>query len=156
MQSRFWQQVDRRPARLMLQAPLARGTISRSPSPDGLVPDDRERRHSGHVTETNLSIGYAAGRAGRYAEKVPLNSRQEDFVGWRWPIKPNPLPCPMPTKSTARPVSRGYFIRRPMGSCFFCEPRGKSHPQTLPARTLSYKDVRRDCNRAANWRRKLG
>jgi hypothetical protein len=31
----------------MLQAPLARGMISGLLSPDGFVPDDRERRQSG-------------------------------------------------------------------------------------------------------------
>jgi hypothetical protein len=36
-------------------------------------------------------------------------------------------------------ISRGYCIRLPRGSCFFCEPRGKSHLQTLAVRTFSYK-----------------
>ena len=39
----------------------------------------------------------------------------------------------------SEPISRGYCIRLPRGSCSSCEPRGKSHLQTLPARTFSYK-----------------
>jgi hypothetical protein len=58
------------------------------------------------VTGTDLSIWRRRGSEGRYSENGPPDSRQEEFVGWRWPIKPNSFPCRMPTNPRLASINR--------------------------------------------------
>lgn len=119
----------------MPRAPLAHRTISRLLSPDGLVPDDRETSPQWARDGNQPQHWRPRGREGRYAEKAPLNSRQENFVGWRWQSsrKLCHVRCP---RSPRRASIERTFHQTAEGELFLLRATRQSHLQTPPARTF--------------------